>query len=91
MTQHQYKLNDIGMILNMNLTDHPDHQQAEKLKSRKMKEGWMNNDEGRMKNEDWWRMNDEGWWFQAVERICRQTDKLTFVNVERLKTLNLIS
>ena len=29
-------------------------QQAEKLKSRKMQEGWMKNDQG-------WRMNDEGW------------------------------
>ena len=29
--------------------------QAEKLKSREMKEGWMKNDEG------WWRMNEERW------------------------------
>ena len=33
--------------------------QAEKLKSREMKEGGMKNDEC-------WRMNDEGWWFQAI-------------------------
>ena len=34
--------------------------EAGKLKSCKMKEGWMKNDEG-------WMKNDEGWWFQAVE------------------------
>ena len=33
--------------------------QAEKLKSCKMKEGWMKNDEC-------WSMNDEDWWFQVV-------------------------
>ena len=33
--------------------------QAEKLKSREMKERWMKNDEG-------WMMRDEWWWFQAV-------------------------
>ena len=41
--------------------------QAEKLKSREMKEGWMKNDDGWMKNDEGWRLNDEGWWFQAVE------------------------
>ena len=40
--------------------------QAEKLKSREMKEGWMKNDEGWMKNDEGWKMNDEGWWFQTV-------------------------
>ena len=35
--------------------------QAEKLKSCKMKEGWMKNDEGWMKNDEWWMKNDEGW------------------------------
>ena len=39
---------------------------AGKLKSHKMKEGWMKNDKGRMKNYEGWRMNDEGLWFQAV-------------------------
>ena len=34
--------------------------QAEKIKSCKMKEGWVKNGEG-------WMDNDEGWWFQAVE------------------------
>ena len=34
--------------------------QAEKLKSREMKEGWMKNDEGWMKNDEGWRLNDEG-------------------------------
>ena len=32
--------------------------QAEKLKSREMKEGWMKNDEGWMKNDEGWRLND---------------------------------
>ena len=36
-------------------------QQTEKLKSCKMKEGWMKNDEGWMKNDEGWKMNDEGW------------------------------
>ena len=40
--------------------------QAEKLKSREMKEGWMKSDEGWMKNDKRWRMNDAVWWFQAV-------------------------
>ena len=48
--------------------------QAEKLKSREMKEGWMKNVEG-------WMMNDEGWWYQAVEGFWgwmnRQMDKQT--------------
>ena len=35
--------------------------QAEKLKSREMKEGWMKNDEGWMKNDEWWMMNEEKW------------------------------
>ena len=47
--------------------------QAEKLKSRKMK-----NDEGWRMNEEGWGMNDEGWWFQALEGFWwwmnRQTD-----------------
>ena len=50
-----------------------DGKQAEKLKSREMKEGWIKNAEGwwwmikndeiwwrMIKNEEWWRMNDEG-------------------------------
>ena len=44
--------------------------QAEKLKSREMKEVWRKY-EGSM-NEEWWKMKDEwrmmkdkGWWFQA--------------------------
>ena len=37
--------------------------QAEKLKSHKMKEGWMK--------------NDIGWWFQAIEGFCRLTDERT--------------
>ena len=48
--------------------------QAEKLKSHKIKEGWMK--------------NDEEWWFQAVEgfdygQTDRQTNGRTFVNVDR--------
>ena len=41
--------------------------QAEKLNSREMKEGWINNDEG-------WMMNEGGQWFQAVEGFWLQTD-----------------
>ena len=41
--------------------------QPEKLKSRKMKEGWIKSDEGWMKSDKGWRMNDEGWCIQAVE------------------------
>ena len=40
--------------------------QAEKLKSREMKEGWwrmMRDDEGWMNYDEGWMMNDEGWWF----------------------------
>ena len=44
--------------------------QAEKLKSREIKEGWMKNDEV-------WIKNDEGWWYQVVEGFCRQTDRRT--------------
>ena len=47
--------------------------QAEKLKSREMKEGWMKNDKAWMKNDEGWKMNDEGWWFQAVEGVCFRT------------------
>ena len=45
-------------------------EQAEKLKSREMKEGWMKNDEC-------WRLNDEGWWFLAVEGFWFMKDKQT--------------
>ena len=44
--------------------------QAEKLKSREMKEGWMKNDER-------WRINDAVWWFQAVEGFWFMTDRQT--------------
>ena len=46
------------------------NKQAEKLKSHKMKEGWMKNDEG-------WMKNDEGWWFQAIEGFWFMTDGQT--------------
>ena len=68
-----------------------DIEQAEKLKSREMREWWMKNDEGwwRM-NEEWWMMKDEGWWFH-VEGFCFQMDErmdgLTFVIVESLLRL----
>ena len=39
--------------------------QAEKIKSREMKEGWMKNDVGWMKDE-LRMMRAEGWWFKAV-------------------------
>ena len=51
--------------------------QAEKLKSREMKEGWMKSDEGWMKNDERWRMNDAVWWFQVVEGFWFMTDRLT--------------
>ena len=50
--------------------------QAEKLKSREMKEGWMKNDGGWMKDERRM-MNDEGWWFQAVEGFWWRTERQT--------------
>ena len=51
--------------------------QAEKLKSRKMKEDWMKNEEGWMKNDEGLRVNDEGWWFLAVEGFWFTTDEQT--------------
>ena len=42
-----------------------------------MKEGWIKNDEERIKDDKGWMMNDEGWWCQAVEGFCRQTDRQT--------------
>ena len=59
--------------------------QAEKLKSREMKEGWwrmMKDDEGWMNYDEGWMKNDEGWWFQAVGGFCRPTNERTFVIVE---------
>ena len=61
--------------------------QAEKLKSREMKEGWMKSDEGWMKNDERWMMKDEGCWFQAVEGFWLMTDVRTFVIVESLSRL----
>ena len=59
------------------------NQQAEKLKSREMKEGWMKNDEVWMKDE-WRMMKDEGWMMKdddfkllrgfASEQTDRRTD-----------------
>ena len=64
--------------------------QAEKLKSRKMKEGWMKSDEGWMKNDEGWMkkdegwiMNDEGWWFQAVEGFRWRTNEQTNERTDR--------
>ena len=63
--------------------------QAEKLKSREMKEGWMKNDEGWIKKIEWWRMMISSYWEVLV------TDKLTigqsFVNVESLLGLKIES
>ena len=43
-----------------NILKRDENKQAEKLKSREMKEGWMKNDKRWMKNdEEWWRMNEE--------------------------------
>ena len=68
--------------------------QAEKLKSREMKEGWMKNvkDEwGKMNEEcEGWMMNDEGWRMKDDDfKLLRgfenkQMDKQTFVNVVSL-------
>ena len=79
------------------ISDHPyNHKQAEKLKSREMKEGWMMKDEWWRMNEEWWSMmNDEEWWMMisscwGVWVTDRLTNWRTFVNVEslsRLKTL----
>ena len=74
--------------------------QAEKLKSREMKEGcikngegWMKNDKVWMKNDEGWKMKDEGWWFQAVEGFCFRTDERmdgqTFAIVESLLWLKI--
>ena len=57
---------------------HRDKKQAEKLKSREMKEGWMKNDVEWMKNDEGWRLNDEGWWFLAVEGFWFMTDERTY-------------
>jgi len=76
-------------------------QQAEKFKSREMKEGWMKKDEGWMKDEGWrmkdeWRrMKDERWMmkdddfklFRGFED--RQTDRQTLVIVESLSRLKM--
>ena len=48
-------------LVTLHLWKQIDLQQAEKLKSREMKEGWMKNDEGWMKNDEGWMKNDE-WW-----------------------------
>ena len=67
--------------------------QAEKLKSCKMKEGWMKSDEEwwKMMKDKWRMMKDEGWGFQAVEGfwlwIDRQTNRQTLVNVELFSQL----
>ena len=60
------------MCERQSITEHQKvYQTSWKLKSHKLKEGWMKNDEAWMKNnEGWWRMmkdewrmikNDEGW------------------------------
>ena len=52
------------------------NKQAEKLKSREMKEGWMKNYEWwwRM-NEEWWRMNDEEWMMKVDDfKLLRDFD-----------------
>ena len=67
-----------------------ENKQAEKLKSREMKEGWMKNDEG------WWRMvkGGEGWMksddFKLLGGFALgQTDEQTFVIVESLLRLKV--
>ena len=60
------------------------NKQAEKLRSCKMKEGWMKNAAG------WWRRKDDD------SKLFRgfaewQTDQQTFVNVELLLRLKIIA
>ena len=49
--------------------------QAEKIKSREMKEGWMKNDEGWMKNDEGWMK----WWMMMISSCLGVlvTDRLT--------------
>ena len=49
-------------------------QQAEKLKSREMKEGWMKNDDGWMKNDEWRMMKDEGWMMKDEGWMMKDDD-----------------
>ena len=57
--------------------------QAEKLKSREMKEGWMKNDEWRMMKDEWRVMKDEEWmmnddYFKLLRGFdYGQTDRIT--------------
>ena len=59
-------------------------EQAEDLKSREMKEGWMKNDE------EWWWMNEEGWVMKGDDfKLLRvfadgRTNEQTFVIVKSL-------
>ena len=57
-------------------------QQAEKLKSREMKEGWMKNDEC-------WRMMISSCWGVSVNdgQMNKRTNGWTFVNLESLSRL----
>ena len=65
----------VTYILHMNHSSfyRVSQKQAEKLKSREIKEGWMKNDKGWMKDDEGWMKNEEGWWFQAVEGFCFKT------------------
>ena len=63
------------------------NKQAEKLKSREMKEGC----------EEWWMLKDE-WWRMMISSCWgvlwltdRQTNERTFVNVESLSRLKILS
>ena len=82
--QYSYHFGFKNAFCNLDL-QYIEYKQAEKLKSRKMKEGWMKNDEG-------WKVKDEGWGFQAVEGFCFKTDgqttnEQTFAIVELLSQL----
>ena len=48
--------------------------QAEKLKSREMKEGWMKNDEWWRMKKEWWRMMISSYW--GVLITDGQTDRV---------------
>ena len=65
----------------------PALKQAEKLKSREMKEGWMKNDEGWMKYE-WRMMKDDD--FKLLRGFdYGQTNEQTFVILESLSRLKI--
>ena len=65
-------------------------QQAEKLNSREMKEGWMKNDEWRMIKDEGWMMKDDDFKLLkgfALWQTNERTNEQTFAIVESLSRL----